>query len=135
MTHGSCHCGAIQYEIDTAHLLRFAHCHCPDCRKLSGTICSSAMVMRDAGFRLISGADNLSSYESSTGKTRYFCRTCGAPMHSVSAAMPGIVIVRAGSLDADPGVRPQFHIWVSAKAPWHEIRDGLPQHPEWPPKA
>jgi hypothetical protein len=38
-----------------------------------------------------------------------------------------------GGLDDDPGVRPQFHIFVDSKAPWFEIQDKLPRHPEAPP--
>jgi hypothetical protein len=45
-----------------------------------------------------------------------------------------MVFVRAGSLDDDPQIRPQHHFWVSAKAPWHEICDSVPQHQEGLPK-
>jgi len=43
---------------------------------------------------------------------------------------PEIVIIRAGILDDAQGVKPQMHIWVKAKAPWHDILDQLPQYPE-----
>ncbi len=134
MNQGSCHCGAVAFEVDTAQTVRFAHCHCHDCRKLHGTTCASALVLRETGFRLLRGADQLTAYESSPGKFRYFCRHCGAPMHTTSQALPGLVILRAGTIDGDPGVRPQFHIWVSAKAPWYEIHDDLPQYQEAAPK-
>jgi hypothetical protein len=45
-----------------------------------------------------------------------------------------MVLIRTGSLDGDPGVRPQMHIWVKAKAPWHEICDGIPQYQEGVPQ-
>ena len=48
---------------------------------------------------------------------------------------PEIVIVRAGSVDGDPGVRPQMHIWVGAKAPWYDIHDSLPRHAEGAPAS
>jgi len=133
MNQGSCHCGAIAYEVNPDELVRFSYCHCHDCRKLHGTTHSSVLVLREAGFRLLRGADHLTAYESSPGKFRHFCRTCGAPAHTTSRALPGLVIVRAGGLDGDPGVRPQFHIWVSAKAPWYDIHDSLPQYLQGPP--
>ena len=41
--------------------------------------------------------------------------------------------VTLGTVDGDPGARPSAHIFVGSKAPWHDITDTLPQHPEWPP--
>jgi hypothetical protein len=35
-----------------------------------------------------------------------------------------------GCLDADPGIRPTYHMFVGSKAPWHEIVDALPQYSE-----
>jgi len=40
-----------------------------------------------------------------------------------------------GTLDDDPGIRPQMHIFVGSKAPWFDIADELPQHEEYPPAA
>jgi hypothetical protein len=37
-----------------------------------------------------------------------------------------------GSLDDDPGLRPQAHIFVGSKAIWYEIADDLPQFAEYP---
>ena len=37
------------------------------------------------------------------------------------------VMIPAGAIDQDPGIRPQSHIWVGSKAPWVEITDDLPQ--------
>ena len=41
------------------------------------------------------------------------------------------VAIRLGSLDGDPGVRPQFHNFVASRAPWDELPDdGLPRFDE-----
>jgi hypothetical protein len=37
-----------------------------------------------------------------------------------------------GTLNEDPGQKPEFHIFVGSKAPWHDITDNLPQFDEWP---
>jgi hypothetical protein len=37
-----------------------------------------------------------------------------------------------GALDDDPGVKPEFHVFVACKAPWFDITDALPQYPELP---
>jgi hypothetical protein len=38
-----------------------------------------------------------------------------------------------GTLDDDPGVRPERHVFVGSKAPWFEITDALPQHEGFAP--
>ncbi|MBM4156969.1 MAG: GFA family protein [Lentisphaerae bacterium] len=127
MTRGSCHCGAVRYE-SRGKALRFVNCHCPDCRKFSGSAFATVLAVESEGFEVVAGADHLVPHESSPGKRRYFCRTCGCHVFARADARPGMVMVRAGTLDDDPGLRPQCHIWVGAKAPWHGISDSLPQH-------
>lgn len=129
MLGGSCYCGAVQYEIH-GRLLMFANCHCPDCRKFTGSAFSSVLVTESDGFKIISGEENLIPYQSSPGKHRCFCKTCGCHIFSRADHRPGMIFVRAGSLDDDPHMKPQCHIWVNHKAPWHEICDSIRQYPE-----
>lgn len=134
MIRGSCHCGAVKYEI-RGRLLMFAHCHCPDCRKYTGSAFASVLATESEGFRIVSGESHLTEYPSSPGKHRYFCRTCGGRIHLRADHRPGMVFLQAGSLDDDPHMKPQAHFWTSVKAPWHDISDALPQHPEGLPRT
>ena len=120
MIRGSCYCGAVKYEIN-GKLLMFAYCHCPDCRKYTGSAFSSILVTESEGFEITSGKENLTIYQSSPGKHRHFCKTCGCRIYLQADHRPGMVFVRAGSLDEDPQIKPQAHFWVSRKAPWYEI--------------
>ena len=43
------------------------------------------------------------------------------------------VYVTAGTLDDDPGIRLESHIFVGSKAPWLEILDDKPRFDEYPP--
>jgi hypothetical protein len=129
MLTGTCHCGAIHYTI-TGKIIRFANCHCEDCRRISGATYSSALVVESSGFSISRGEDQLTAYESSPGKHRCFCKNCGAPIVARMASRPELAIVRAGLLDGEHGLKPQMHIWVKAKAPWCEIHDDLPQFAE-----
>ena len=43
------------------------------------------------------------------------------------------VIVPAGTLDIDPGIKPIVHIFTASKAPRYEIADSLPQFSEFAP--
>jgi hypothetical protein len=124
---GGCHCGAVRYELDGS-VLRFSLCHCDDCRKVHGTPFSASIVMDKAGFRITAGESAMTAYESSPGKHRCFCSRCGSQIYAKMEKTPAVVVVRAGTLDGDPGIRPQMHIWCGAKAPWDEITDTLPQY-------
>ena len=106
------------------------YCHCLECRRATGSAFNTSLVVRATDFRIASGEDVLSFHESSAGNLRHFCSSCGSPIFKRFPLPPEILTVRAGTLTSDPGVRPLAHIWVSEKAPWHQIADGLPQHKE-----
>ena len=124
MITGSCLCGVVRYEIASAGPTY--HCHCGNCRKWSGSAFASSMRAPIESLRLVSGADVLSRYESSPGVMRCFCRHCGSSVLT-ERHDKGLVHIRLGTTDGDPGVRPQFHAFVASKAPWLEITDDLPQ--------
>src|SRR5262245_36062495 len=108
MLNGSCHCGAVKFE-SAGQVVRFVFCHCDDCRKINGSAFSSAVVVESGGFRVTQGEGDVSGYPSSPGKIRTFCRKCGSPLYSKMDYQPEIVILRAGSLDGDHGLKPQMH--------------------------
>ena len=43
---------------------------------------------------------------------------------------PGARWLRMGTLDSDPGIRPNWHIFTASKVPWLEIADDLPHRME-----
>ena len=46
----------------------------------------------------------------------------------------GVVVVPVGALDSDPQIHPLAHQFVASKAPWFEIRDGVPQFSDAAPR-
>jgi hypothetical protein len=46
----------------------------------------------------------------------------------------GITVVPAGTLDEDPGIKPQQNIFCGSKASWYVESSELPQHNELPVK-
>lgn len=128
--NGSCHCGAVKYEIERLDTL--GHCHCVTCRKTHSAAYNTAGRVRRENFRWLAGEDRLKAYESSPGKERFFCGNCGC--HLMAAHRDAdYVILRAASLDDDPGLRPQRHIWRSHEAAWLQDEGNVPSYPEWPP--
>ena len=127
---GSCLCGAVTYEV-TGPFEFIGNCHCSICRKSHGAAFATWGIINPEHFRWTSGEDFVQAYESSPGRQRCFCKRCGSPLVSTHSGAVGEVAV--GTVDGNPGTRPREHIFVSFKAPWHEITDSLPQFEEWPP--
>ncbi|KFL35693.1 GFA family protein [Arenimonas donghaensis] len=127
---GSCACGEVSYQI-TDPLKLVGNCHCSICRKTHGAAYVTWGIIAPGQFRWVTGEDAVVHRESSPGRTRCFCGKCGSPLASAHEGKVGEIVV--GTLDDHPGSGPGEHIFVASKAPWHEITDNLPQHPEWPP--
>jgi len=68
MIKGSCLCGGIRFEIDAVRSL--THCHCSNCRKLSGAAFASYVHVDADKFRLLSGEDLIEQFESAPGSFR-----------------------------------------------------------------
>jgi len=125
---GSCLCGAVRYEIG-GELAPIQICHCEDCRKAQGSAFAANMPVPTQRFRLVSGEARLRAYESSPGKERVFCSVCGSPIFSRSAAHPGVVRIRAGTMDAPVQATLAFHFFTASKAAWWPILGDLPSYP------
>ena len=128
---GSCLCGAVRYASGPP-TGPMGHCHCETCRKAHAAAFSTTLRVAREGFRWLAGEELLRHYESSPGKTRSFCGRCGSHLLAARAGQDELIL-RAGCIDGDPGVRPVAHIWTSEQAPWYEIDAGLPQLPEGAP--
>ncbi len=127
MIRGSCLCGSIRYEV-RGPLGPASHCHCSMCRKAHGAAFGTYARVQKADFILISGAEDITSYQSSPEVTRTFCRHCGSTLQFIRATRPNAFALALGTLDDDPTVRPSIHIHIETKVPWLDINDGLPQH-------
>ena len=125
---GKCLCGAVRYEID-GDLAPIQICHCEDCRKAQGSAFAANLPTPTDRFRLLAGEDQLRAYESSPGKERVFCSVCGSPIFSRFAARPGIVRIRAGTLNPPLTASVSFHFYTASKADWWPILDDLPRYP------
>lgn len=127
---GSCLCGGVEYEISTLDM-PIIFCHCKTCQKAhAAPFAPSAGVLRK-NFRWLKGEDKLSGFESSPGKVRHFCSVCGTHLVAERPHQPH-VILRISTLDEDPGLKPEAHIWVSHDEEWMECED-ITSYEEWQP--
>jgi hypothetical protein len=81
-------------------------------------------------FRLVSGAELVRVYRPAGGAVKAFCSTCGSSLFGGTWPDGPEVSIRLGTVDGDPGIRPQFRTFVASKAPWDEITDDLPRYPD-----
>jgi hypothetical protein len=71
--HGSCHCGAVAFEIIT-EFSHFTKCNCTLCVKKNAVMTK----VRESQFRILAGAEVLGTYQWNMGIARHhFCQTCG----------------------------------------------------------
>jgi len=115
---GSCLCGGVSYEI-SGEAGRFWHCHCGRCRKATGTGHATNILLKPDAATWTAGEDLLRSFKVPDAK-RYatvFCSVCGSLMPRV-APDNSIAVIPAGTLDEDPGIRPQGRIYQDSRTAW-----------------
>jgi hypothetical protein len=83
---GSCHCGAVQFEITLREGLENPRrCNCSLCRR-KGAIMAD---IDEADMRIIDGEDNLTMYQWNTHVAKHwFCRICGIYTHHKKRSFP-----------------------------------------------
>jgi hypothetical protein len=132
---GSCLCGGVKYRV-TGQTERFYHCHCQRCRKTTGTgHASNLLISPQTAISWTKGEENLSHYKVPDAERFYnrFCQNCGSPMPRVVPEINAVVIP-AGSLDCNPPINPQGHIFWDSRADW-SCTDELPVYSEYPPTS
>lgn len=131
---GSCLCGAVAYELKRPIEGGIVFCHCSRCRRARAAAHNANLFLPAAQFAFLRGSDNIAFFKLPEAERfgQAFCRTCSSPTPVAGAAR---ATVPAATLDDDPGVRPLFHIFLSAKAPWYPLSDAdpLPRHETYPP--
>ncbi len=126
MYNGQCLCTSVRFRIE-GELQPIQVCHCSQCRRAQGGPFATNIPVDEASFTLLAGSDALGEYESSPGKFRVFCRTCGSPVFSRKNALPGVLRIRAGLISEPLDTRPIGHFFFGSKANWWTIEDGLPK--------
>lgn len=130
MIEGKCLCGDVRFAA-SGEIGQVTHCHCTMCRKVHGAAFGTYAEVRRADFRWTAGDGLVKSFRSSDDVERLFCRRCGSTLQVLFRSEPDVLYLALGTVDGDPGVRPEAHIFAGSKAPWYEITDSLPQFDEW----
>lgn len=93
---GSCHCGAVRFEIE-AELTRVTECNCSICTK-KGALHHRVPPER---FTLLSGQEALALYQFGSKEAKHwFCKHCGIHPFSNPRAAPDMYSINIRCLDA-----------------------------------
>jgi len=97
MNHrGSCHCGAVQIDVEAAEILEVSECNCSICTRTGYW----HLIVPKRAFTLLRGEEELSLYTFNTGIAKhYFCRICGCKPFYVPRSNPDGYSVNVRCLD------------------------------------
>ncbi|CAM3948307.1 GFA family protein [Bordetella muralis] len=97
---GSCHCGAVRFEVQAPIPTQAISCNCSHCRR-KGFLLS---FFPEAQFTLLQGESSLGSYRFNTHKINHrFCQACGTQAFAEGANPDGSA-VRAVNLRCVPSI-------------------------------
>ena len=98
--NGSCHCGAVTFDVEAPEVVEANYCNCSICSK-SGFL---HLIVPLSRFRLLTGAENLATYTFNTGVAQHrFCKVCGIKPFYTPRSNPDGVDVNVHCLDTRPG--------------------------------
>jgi hypothetical protein len=94
--HGSCHCGAVAFEVDAPAAIDALECNCSICTQ-TGFL---HLIVPRSRFRLLRGEDALTDYRFGTGTAVHrFCKICGVKGFYIPRSHPDGIDVNVRCLD------------------------------------
>lgn len=122
----------MSYEL-SGHLGVFQYCHCSRCRKFTGSAHAANLLVAPEQFKWLQGEEYVGRFEPEDTKhfATSFCKRCGSSLPWLGKSKKAVV-VPAGTLDADPGIRPFQNIFWGSKAAWYKEVSELVKHETLP---
>ena len=123
---GSCHCGAVRFQLESPHPYPFNLCYCSICRKTSGGGGYAINLSGVYSTLQVSGRENLSVYQASvqvagdaaahpSPAERNFCSSCGSSLWLWDPRWPEL----ASAIDTSLPIPPErTHLLLDSKASW-----------------
>lgn len=131
---GSCHCGAVRFQLRSAHPYPYQRCYCSICRKTQGGGGYAINLSGDYATLKVTGRRALRVYRArvknpedrratlSTGR-RHFCGKCGSALWLWDPTWPELVHPFASAIDTPLPVPPEHtHLMLDFKPEWVELQ-------------
>ena len=126
---GRCLCGAVTYEAKGSPLFA-GFCYCNDCRRSTGSHSASLAVL-ESGLTMNGEVQQFVTVgDSGQEVARVFCPRCGTGLLARPAARPGVVLIRAGTLDDPEQFNPMACVYVSRAPSWDKPMEGISAFPK-----
>ena len=121
---GGCSCEAIRFAVNAIPLLVYV-CHCSECQRASGSAFGLQMLVSAESFVLTRGKPKpwRRNGAGDVGSAAWFCSECGGSIFGESIERPGIINVRAGTLDETWWLRPIAIISLRSAQAWQRIHN------------
>ncbi|RIA46877.1 hypothetical protein DFR49_1437 [Hephaestia caeni] len=129
---GGCRCGAVRYDLTPDRLPPVYCCHCRDCQTWSGSAFVEQAVVPANALSITKGAPTEQAFTTPIGviSRQFGCPACFSRLYTASPSRPGMLTLRAGTLDASDAVMPIAHIWTKRMQRWITLPDGVPAFAE-----
>lgn len=126
---GQCLCGKVVFEI-ASEKLGIYHCHCSQCRRLTGTAFNTGCFVQSEDFSWNSGETEIKTYIDQSGYHSAFCKHCGSSTPNPSGA--SLYWIPAGTLEDSSSLEVKAHICIDSKADWDVIPKDVVQYATMP---
>lgn len=119
---GGCLCGQVRYTLSADPALCVT-CHCKNCQRQAGSALSIIVGVPEDAVEY-SGETKTYNDTGDSGATvrRQFCPECGSPVFT-RLEQPGLMFIKAGTLDDTSDLQPQFHCYTKSRQQWVELGD------------
>ena len=133
MADGGCLCGDVTYRYEASDASAALHCHCRDCQRVTGSGKATIIMFPESAIE-ITGSFKQYGCLGSDGShvNRGFCPRCGSQMFTHIDEMPGLMFIKAGTMDDSSWVNVSLNCWVSTASPWSPADSDLPGAPRNP---
>ena len=129
---GKCRCNAVSYTLNSDRPLAIYACHCKGCQTWSGSA-FALHVLAAVDAISLDGPLSEYAYEANGQHSRHhLCSRCHTRFYNTTSAAPGMLVLRAGTLDNSPSLQPVAHIWTSRKQAWLTLPDDVASWPQSP---
>ena len=124
---GSCHCGAVRFEVQSHTRHPYMRCYCSICRKQAGGGGYAINLRGEMPTMKVEGRESLTVYRATiegerSSAERSFCKHCGTALWLFDPSWPDLVHPFASAVDT-PLPRPPetVHLMLDFKPDWVEV--------------
>ena len=123
--NGSCLCGSVNYKSNSDPLV-IQNCHCDQCRKATGSVYLTNLFIKEENFEITGEVNNYTHLsDAGNNMTKYFCPNCGSQVFGKNSGRPGIITIRAGTVNEKDIIKPIRNLFLKSKVPSTPINSNL----------